>query len=230
MTKKTGGPRIPDQEQETVDPLQRFLARIKAFVLARQKPLTIAAAIVCAAAIAGAGVYYFLERARESASAMLAQTTRQYEQLGENPDEEELEKIKQNYEKLIDEYGYTGPAKMALLQYAGLCYSTGDYRRALKLYEQAYEAFEKSFEFRCVALNGMAHANSAIGEHKKALSLFEQVAGDQNQALRDQALFNMGLLYSRTGDREKSLGAYEQLVEDFPDSIFAEPAKDKLSG
>ncbi|MCF8110229.1 MAG: tetratricopeptide repeat protein [Desulfobacteraceae bacterium] len=230
MTEKTSGARTPDQEPETDDPLQRFLARIKAFAIARQKQLTVAAAIVCVAVIAGAGVFYFLERARENASEMLIQTTRQYQQLGENPSEEEIERIRQNFEKLIEEYGYTGPAKVALLQYAGLCYRNGDYGRALELYEKAYEAFEDSFEFRSLALNGMAHAHAAMGEYEKALSFFEQVAGDQNQALRDQALFNLGLLYSRIGDSVKSRKAYEKLVNEFPGSIFAEPARDMLSG
>ncbi|MFW6052663.1 MAG: tetratricopeptide repeat protein [Desulfosalsimonas sp.] len=230
MTEKTSGARTPDHEPETDDPLQRLFARIKAFVVARQKQLTVAAAIVCVAAIAAAGVFYFLERARENASAMLIQTTRQYQQLGENPSEEETEKISQDYEKLIEEYGYTGPGKVALLQYAGLCYRSADFGRALEFYEKAYEAFENSFEFRSLALNGMAHSHAAMGEQGKALSLFEQVAEDQNQALRDQALFNLGLLYSRTGDSEKSRKAYEKLVKEFPDSIFAEPARDWLSG
>lgn len=230
MTENSTKTRSTEHEPETDDPLQKYMARIQAFARTRKKQLIAAAAVLCAAAILAAGAFYFLEHARDNASAMLIQTTRQYEQLGENPDEKAIEKIKQNFEKLIDKYGYTRPAKVALLQYAGICYSTGDYPRALELYEKAYEAFENSSEFGSLALNGMAHAHTAMGENSKALTLFEKLAEDQNPALKDQALFNLGLLYGLTGNSEKSRRAYEQLVSDFPDSMFAEPAKDKLSG
>ncbi|MFW6271508.1 MAG: tetratricopeptide repeat protein [Desulfosalsimonas sp.] len=230
MTENSPKTRGPEQGPETDDPLKKYMAGIQAFARTRKKQLIAAAAILCAAVIVAAGAFYFLERARGNASAMLIQTTRQYEQLGENPDEKAIEKVKQDFEKLIDKYGYTSPAKVALLPYAGICYRTGDYQRALELYENAYETFENSPEFSSLALNGMAHAHAAMGENSKALSFFEKLVEDQNPALKDQALFNLGLLYSLTGDSEKSRRAYEQLVSDFPDSMFAEPAKDNLSG
>lgn len=223
-------PRTRSTEPETQDPLQRELSKIQAFARAWKKQLIAAAALVCAVILVGAGVFYFLERARDNASARLMEITAQYESLGEDADEEALENIRQDFEHLIDQYGYTGPGKMALLQYAGMCYRTGDYGRSLELYKNAYEAFEGGSDYSHLALNGMAHANAALGEHKKAVSLFRELVDGDHQVLKDQALFNLGLLYTRTGEPEKSREAYKQIVSEFPESIFVEPARDRLSG
>ncbi len=230
MAENSSKTRIPQQEPETEDLLQRYAARIQVFARARKKQLIAAGAILCAVAVVVAGLIYFLDRARENASAMLMQITRQYEEQGRDADEKDLEKIRNDFEHLIDKYGYTGPGKAAILQYAGICYSTGDYDRALELYEEAYEAFGKKPDFAQLALNGMAHAHAALGENQKAISLFQKLVEHKSPALKDQALFNLGLLYSRTGNPEESREAYSRLVSDFPDSIFAEPARDRLSG
>ncbi|MFP4650076.1 MAG: tetratricopeptide repeat protein [Desulfobacterales bacterium] len=221
---------IPEPDEEPLDPLQRLQNRVRAFALAWKKQLAAAAAIICVAAIAGGGVFYFLERARENASEMLIQATRHYDSLGQDPGEDELEGVRQDFENLIDTYGYTGPGKTGLLQYAAICYKAEDYDRALELYENARESFGESSGFGRLALNGMAHSNAAMGENEKAVALFEKLLEDESPALKDQALFNLGELYSRSGDTEKSRKYYQQLVSEFPDSIFAEPAGDRLPG
>lgn len=230
MTEEPTKHGIPETEEEPRDPLQRLQNRVRAFAIAWKKQLAAAAAIVCVAAIAVAGVFYFLERARDNASEMLIQATRHYDSLGQDPGEDELERVRQDFENLIDTYGYTGPGKTGLLQYAGICYKAQDYDRALELYENAHESFAENPEFGRLALNGMAHSNAAMGENEKAVSLFEKLVEDESPALKDQALFNLGVLYSRIGDTEKSREYYQQLVSEFPDSIFAEPAGDRLPG
>ncbi|MFW6082158.1 MAG: tetratricopeptide repeat protein [Desulfosalsimonas sp.] len=230
MTDNSARRQIPGQEEEPRDRLVRLQNRIRVFVTAWKKQLIAAAAVVCIAAIAGAGVFYFLERARGNASEMLIQAARHYDSLGQDPDEDELGKVRQDFEKLINTYGYTGPGKAGLLQYAEICYKAEDYGRALELYENAYGSFKDNPEFRPLALNGMAHSHAAMGENQEAVSLFEKLLEDKSPLLKDQALFNLGLLYSRAGDSEKSRKYYQQLVSDFPDSIFAEPAGDRLPG
>ncbi|MCF8024242.1 MAG: tetratricopeptide repeat protein [Desulfobacteraceae bacterium] len=230
MAENSNRTRTPEPEAETPDFLQRYAARVQVFARAWKKQLIAAGAIFCAVIIVGAGVLYFLDQARDKASAMLISTTRHYENLDRSADKKELEKVKQEFRHLIDEYGYTDAAKIALLQYAGICYRTGDYEKAVSLYHRAYEEFKAKPRFRGLALNGMAHAHAAKGENEKAVEFYQQLVEDQYPELEDQALFNLGLLYSRTGKPEKSRKAYERLVSEYPDSIFAEPARDRLSG
>jgi len=43
-------------------------------------------------------------------------------------------------------------------------------------------------------------------------------------------LFNLALLYGATGNTEKSRAFYEQLLADFPASMYKDLVKEKISG
>ncbi len=63
----------------------------------------------------------------------------------------------------------------------------------------------------------------AIGENQKVLSLFP------GSPPADEALFNMGLIYVHYGITDKnyvtSLGYFEKLIKEYPESLLAERAK-----
>ncbi|MBS3808574.1 MAG: tetratricopeptide repeat protein [Desulfobacterales bacterium] len=219
-----------NMEPEPEDPFKRYKNLILSFGRTYKRQLIVAAVAICAVFIVGAGVLYFLQQARSNASAMLIQITERYEAVDKDAGAQELEKIKEDFQSLIDEYGYTDAGNMALLQYAGLCFRTGDHGRALALYQRAYDAFEGNPHMSRLALNGMAYTHAAMGDNKKAISLFQKIVDDENPALKDQALFKLGLLYGRNGNPDKSRQAYERLVSEFPDSIFAPQARARLSG
>lgn len=222
--------RNTQQEPEAYDSIQGYGKKLLATAGLYQKQLIAAAAVFCVVLVVGAGALYFLDRAEDNASAMLIQASQQYEGLDRNADDAALADIKKQFQTLIDEYGYTDAGKMGLLQYAGICYRTGDHDRSLELYQSAHEAFKSNPHFSQLALNGMAYAQAAKGNDQEAISLFQRVVEGGSPALKAQALFQLGMLYSQTGDPEKSRQAYERLVSDFSDSIFAEPAKSRISG
>lgn len=230
MAEDTNKTRKSESEPEAQDVFQQSLARLQVFAKAWKKQLIAGAAVFCAALIVGAGVIYFLDQARDEASTRLIRITREYENLGPDAGAKEFDRIKQDFKELIDKYGYTDAAEMALLPYAGICFRTENYDRALSLYQRAYETFEADSRFRGLALNGMAYTHAAKGDNEKAVKLYQQLIEDQYTELEVQALFNLGLLYSRTGRPEKSREAYKRIVSEYPDSIFAEPARARLSG
>ncbi|MCF8036196.1 MAG: tetratricopeptide repeat protein [Desulfobacteraceae bacterium] len=222
--------RNTQQEPEAYDSIQGYGKKILVRARLYQKQLIAAAAVFCVVLVVGAGVLYFLDRAEDNASAMLIQASQQYESMDKNADDAAFADIKQQFQTLIDEYGYTDAGKMAQLQYAGICYQTDDHDRALELYQRAHKAFKRNPHFSQLALNGMAYTQAAKGNDQEAISLFQQVVEDGSPALKAQALFQLGMLYSQTGNPQKSRQAYERLVSDFSDSIFAEPARSRISG
>ncbi|MEW6376249.1 MAG: tetratricopeptide repeat protein [Thermodesulfobacteriota bacterium] len=71
----------------------------------------------------------------------------------------------------------------------------------------------------------LAHGNyeGAVGENQKILSLSDP------RSPKDEALFNLGLIYSHFGnpqrDLEKSLEYFKKLIKNYPKSFLAEQAK-----
>jgi tetratricopeptide (TPR) repeat protein len=51
-----------------------------------------------------------------------------------------------------------------------------------------------------------------------------------DQILRDEALFNLGVLYEKLGEMEKSEKAFNQIVSDFPDSMYINIIKERSAG
>ena len=73
------------------------------------------------------------------------------------------------------------------------------------------------------ALMAQGNYESALNENQKILSLPSDVEP------KDEALFNMGLIYAHPGnpkrDYGKSLGFFKKLVKDYPHSPLVEQAK-----
>mgnify|MGYP006295844649 FL=1 len=119
---------------------------------------------------------------------------------------------------------------MALLQYAAVAYRAGNYDKALELYDAAWNEFKNNTQFNHLILSGLAYTHAAKNDPEKAISYFQQVVADENAILKDQALFHLGLLLDETGEPEKSADAYNRIVSDHPQSVYAEIAKAKLAG
>jgi tetratricopeptide (TPR) repeat protein len=80
-------------------------------------------------------------------------------------------------------------------------------------------------EFPCPGQERLAQGEyeGSLLENQYVLSLPE------GRSCRDEALFNMGLIYAHSGNPEKdfrkSMSYFEKLVQDYPESPFAEQAK-----
>jgi tetratricopeptide (TPR) repeat protein len=230
MAEKKTGPADTGHSELPDDPLQQFLKKIAGFVRTYQKQLIIAGAGLLCLVLVLSGVFYFLGQAQNNASARLLEITRQAGAIDSEQSPEAYEGIKDRYRALIEDYGYTDAGEMALLRYAALCLETGEPDRALSLYETAWKKMKNNEQFNFLVLNGMAHAHAAMADYEQAISYFQQVLENQSTVLDDQALFNLGLLYEKTGAPEKSRQAFEQLVSEYSDSMFADAARARISG
>jgi tetratricopeptide (TPR) repeat protein len=83
----------------------------------------------------------------------------------------------------------------------------------------------EAHEFLCPSQERLAQGDyeRSLLENQYVLSLPE------GRSCRDEALFNMGLIYAHFGNPErdfsKSMSYFEKLVQDYPESPFAEQAK-----
>ena len=63
---------------------------------------------------------------------------------------------------------------------------------------------------------GLAAALQQSGDNKAAIELYEKIVAGSGTAFKDSALFNLGLLYERDGQKEKSLEMFRSVEKEFP--------------
>jgi outer membrane protein assembly factor BamD (BamD/ComL family) len=81
----------------------------------------------------------------------------------------------------------------------------------------------REFQTRSQRLLAMGDYERCVNENQRVLSL------SHTRSLKDQALFNLGLVYAHSGnpkkDFEKSLDFFKRLINDYPKSPLVEQAK-----
>ncbi len=212
------------------DPIQKYLKKVVTLALTYQKQLIVSGAALCCLVLVIAGVFYFLNRAENNASARLLEINQQAGLIDSDAGPGAYDGIKEKFASLVEDYSYTDTGKVALMQYASLCLESGDPDKALSVYETAWKKLKSNDEFNFLILNGMAHAHAAKGENEQAVSYFQKVVDNKSTVIDDMALFNLGLLHEELGDSEKSRQAFEKIVSDHADSIYADAARARISG
>lgn len=216
---------------EEPDPVTVYLQRFTGFLVKYKNQLIIGGSVFLAVILIVIGVGYFLNRAENKAAVMLGKAMDQY-QVAEANDGQftEHEKLKAVFKAIIDKYPHTDAAAMAMVQYASVCSKSGDFKSAIDMYQAAYGKFSDNPRFSSMITSGLAYAYHGKGDTENAVINFEKVAADKDAVMKDQALFNLGLLYEKQGKTEKSRSAYEKIVSDYKDSPYYESAKMKLAG
>ncbi len=223
-----------DKNKETPlpqpDKIEVYAKRTLEFVKTNQTAIAVAVSAVVLAAVIVSGVIYFQKRAEEKAQAMLGKALAQAEaaQRG-NAAEARFAQIKPKFEEVINKYGSTAAGKAALVKYADLCYQTGDYDRAIEMYQKALDAYDTG-EIKGFILNGLAYAYESKEAYDKAATYFNRIVTDKSAVMKDQALFNLGRIYGKMGDSEKQREAYDRIVSDYPDSMYYQLVREKLAG
>ena len=75
----------------------------------------------------------------------------------------------------------------------------------------------------------MGLAYQQKGDYPKAIEHYQKVVEGPDSALIDGALFNLGKLYNQLGKSEESRQAFERLSDEYPESMYADIAREKIS-
>lgn len=206
------------------------------WVIENKGYVSVALGVVFAAVLIYSGINYFADRAERRAFSELQETMERYRDVRKGDDQAE-EVAKKAYEAvrgdmtvLIQEYSGRTGAKMARIELAGMAYDAGDYETAVKLYEKSLEDVGSYPSLKNLVIGGLAYALAGKEDYADAIANFEKIASGDDPVMKEDALFNLGRIYETTGNLEKSKTAFEQLTADFPNSVYAGFAKEKLAG
>ncbi len=215
---------------EEPDPFLVFVGQMMDFGKKYQKQILAAVGAVVAVAIVITGVIYYKNQSEDRAATMLGKTIAKYNAI--KKDESSFiayEDVKKGFKNIAEKYGSTGAGKAALLQYADVCYLTKNYDEAIKIYKQALDTLGQT-EFKTMILSGLAYSCQEKEDYEQAIKYFELIVADKAAVMKDEALFNLGLLYGKLDKPEQEKEAFARVVSEFPESMYFDLASEKIAG
>ena len=178
-----------------------------------------------------AGYRYYNEKRANAASNLLGQNIALFQEAASKQDgKEAFEAAKPGFERLADEFGGQPAGRLASVYLGHLAMAARKPEEAAGYYRKALPLFADDPGVGVVVRYGLAAALQQSGDNKAAIELYEKIVAGSGTAFKDSALFNLGLLYERDGQKEKSLEMFRSVEKEFPDSVFAEMAREKTTG
>ena len=182
-------------------------------------------------ALVVSGYRFFSIRSENKASALLDTGVARYEnsKSGQSP-EEAYALVSADFELIIDKYGSKRSGKIARLTFANICYNAGKFEEAIELYQKSLQDFEKHPAIHNQVLSSLGYAFEQRADYASAAGYFEKLSQTQEATMRGEALFNLGRIYDKLGQTEKSKAAFKKILSDHQDFMYIDLVKEKLAG
>jgi len=195
------------------------------------KTVLIGGGAVLALVVAGITAYQISIRNENKASALVENAVAKYSAALKVTDPKTAyNRVKTDFSNIFNNYGSEKAVQIARIIYGNICYKAGDADQAISMYTRALDDFGQSPALKPLVLSGLGHAYMLKKEYPQAIRYFERITTDKQKTLKSDALYNLAWLYEKTGNKEKSTAAYKQLLADFPDTMYSELVKEKVSG
>jgi tetratricopeptide (TPR) repeat protein len=212
------------------DEFMTFTGKAIRLVSDNQKPISYAICALVAVVLVIFGYRFFAQRAEAKAFSMLEQTMAKYEAHKKATSADEAYRnVSEEFQRILEKYGGNAGGKLARASYANLSYDAGDYNKAIELYKRSLNDFKDHPMVYNLILSGLGHTYQQMGDNPNAAVYFEKIASKTDSGNRDEALFNLGILYEKLGDADKSHQAFKQLLSSYPNSMYFDIVKEKLS-
>ena len=207
-------------------------AKMLNFIMTHKKQVGYGAGFIVALILIISGFRFFSNRAENKASALLQESVVKYSTLinAKTPPDKAYQDVSEDFKLILEKYGSKQAGKKTRLMYANICYAGGDYQQARELYKKALGDFEETPLIRLEILTSLGYVHGQLNDYAAAAQYFEKVAASSEQIMRDEALIQLGLLYEKLGDPQKSKTAFETIVSDHQNSIYLDLAKEKITG
>ncbi|MFZ5570000.1 MAG: tetratricopeptide repeat protein [Thermodesulfobacteriota bacterium] len=172
------------------------------------------------------GYQYVSKRSELNASNLLGRETIRYKDaLASKSPVEALQTVKAQFDALIDKHDGTVAGNIAHIRMGDMLFEAGDYDQAIQHYQVALTSFGKDPELKDMVLSSLGYAHEAKGDWSKAVEYFQTVSENKEGSMQDEALFHLGVLYAEMGEKEKSRKAYQEIIDNHPDSLYLPIAK-----
>lgn len=186
--------------------------------------------VLLAAVLLASGIHYFGNRAENQAFALLEKGLTEYgKAFAEDGAQKAYQGASKTFQSVLQNYPGRDGGKVARIIYAGMAYDAGDFDRAITLYQEALKDADAYPGLRPFLQSGLGRAYDAKKEYALAANQFEAVTRSPDPVLKEDAYLNLGFVYDRMGDAQKSAETFKKFISDYPDSAFLGMVKEKLA-
>jgi tetratricopeptide (TPR) repeat protein len=207
-----------------------FTGKAITFVTRYQKQISFMLCAIVAIALIFFGYRFFAQRAETKAFTRLGQTQSKYETLKKTSSETAAyRQVSEAFQSIIKKYGGNAGGKLARVIYANISFDAQQYEEAIALYKQSLSDFKDDKFVYHLIISNLGYAYQRVGDEQNAAAYFEKAASATNSQLREEALFNLGLIYENLGKDEKGQQTLQQILNDHPDSIYFDIVSEELN-
>jgi len=179
-------------------------------------------------------IFFFLEdRANQQAQALEYEASRYYH--GTVPAGQQGAKMEPDYQKALERYqeivaNYPrSPSAMLAQYYIGNCYfELKNYDEAAKAYRKFIEKNKRNRDLAALVYERLGYTALMKGRTQEALDAFKKIVEMKAVKNQDQALFEIGRLYEKMGQKNEAIEQYKTLAQNYVKSPLAIEARVRI--
>jgi TolA-binding protein len=139
-----------------------------------------------------------------------------------------LEAALPKFVEAADRYPSSGPGIAARYQAASILAVLGRYPEAEQRYQEVIDRAGNTI-YRRTARLGLADVQVAQGKFDSAINIYTEMSRETNSQIPiDSVLMQLGRAYARAGRKEEAAGAFNRIVNEFPESFYSADARREL--
>jgi len=224
--KKTTRKELLKKDDEFISLSNRFFLYVSAHGKQIQY-LTVSVVIIIAIVI---GIsFYFKHLNKKSLAAYNLAYTNLVSDSSSGISEDTINKSIEELDSLIKKYGWTKMSTLAIPQLAYLKFGQGKYDEAISLYQTYLKKDKSASIYHLMTHFGLAAAYEAKNEHQSAIQHLKKIIDDENNFLKEEAMFSLGRIYALSGQQEMSKETFKTFVNQFKESPLVPLAKANLA-
>jgi tetratricopeptide (TPR) repeat protein len=222
--------RARKRDLENPDEFLTFWTKLFDFVTEHKIQVTCALTLLVVLIIVAAVSVYYVKQSENKAFFLLQQGVAKYQasMKAGDPNKAYMEAGK-NFGAILEKYSNRKGGKLARFAYADMCYKAGDYDKAIANFSKLLEDFKDEPFLRNLVISGLGYSYNAKKDYKTSAKYFEMIVKTPDYPNKDEALFNLGELYAKIGDKDKSLDAFKKILSEHSDSMYTAIAKEKIA-
>ena len=228
----------------------RSVAQAREVLETRKRDITVVGAVIVVLLVLVAGYVWWTQFRDSKANDMLAAALAVYEApvvteadlpkpapgsplpiqpAGTFPSEQaKLDAALPKLMETADKYPSTDAGLAARYTAASALASLGRYAEAEQRYQEVADKAGRSIYGRTARL-GVADVQVAQGKYDSAINIYTEISRDPNAQIPvDGVLMQLGRAYTRAGKKDEAAGAFNRVINDFPESLFTADARREL--
>jgi predicted negative regulator of RcsB-dependent stress response len=142
-------------------------------------------------------------------------------------DQDSIKKSEELFNEVIDKYGISGAARLAIPELAYLKFSQKQYDEAISKYQEYLDKAPDSL-YQSLAETATAVCYEEKGDLDNAIKTLEHLNSGPDDFFKEQAMLSMARIYRLKGKGEKSNEILKEIIEKFKNSQFLSLAKAQI--